>query len=115
MIAKARATYVDSSPQKTRLVADSIRGRSVNEALHILRFTRKRVARDLLKILRAAVANAESSPTQKVDAEDLVVSTIFVDGASLKYRRRMLPAPMGRAYRFVRRQSHVTIGLDVKK
>ncbi len=115
MIVKAVAKYVDSSPQKTRLVADMIRGRSVGDALAILRFTKKRAARHLQKLLKAAVANAESLPNRQVDVDNLVVSTIFVDGASLKFRKRTLPAPMGRAYRFVKRQSHITIGLDEKR
>lgn len=115
MIVKAVAKYVDSSPQKTRLVADMIRGRSVGDALAILRFTKKRAARHLQKLLKAAVANAESLPNLQVDVDNLVVSTIFVDGASLKFRKRTLPAPMGRAYRFVKRQSHITIGLDEKR
>jgi large subunit ribosomal protein L22 len=115
MIVKAVAKYVDSSPQKARLVADMIRGRSVGDALAILRFTKKRAARHLQKLLKAAVANAESLPNRQVDVDSLVVSTIFVDGASLKFRKRTLPAPMGRAYRFVKRQSHITIGLDEKK
>jgi large subunit ribosomal protein L22 len=115
MIVKAVAKYVDSSPQKARLVADMIRGRSVGDALAILRFTKKRAARHLQKLLKAAVANAESLPNRQVDVDNLVVSTIFVDGASLKFRKRTLPAPMGRAYRFVKRQSHITIGLDEKK
>jgi large subunit ribosomal protein L22 len=115
MIVKAVAKYVDSSPQKARLVADMIRGRSVGDALAILRFTKKRAARDLQKLLKAAVANAESLPNRQVDVDNLVVSTIFVDGASLKFRKRTLPAPMGRAYRFVKRQSHITIGLDEKR
>ncbi len=115
MQVKARAKYVDASPQKTRLVADTIRGRSASDAIAILRFTKKRVAKDLLKLLKTAVANAESLPGSQVDVDKLVVATIFVDGASVKFRRRTLPAPMGRAYRFVRRQCHVTIGLEEKK
>ena len=115
MMVKARITFVDTSPQKTRLVADMIRGRSVNEALSVLRYTKKRVAKDLLKLLKTAVANAESMPNSQVDVDALVVKSILVDGASLKFRRRTMPAPMGRAYRFVKRQSHITIGLDEKK
>jgi large subunit ribosomal protein L22 len=115
MMVKARIKYVDSSPQKTRIVADMIRGRSVNEALSVLRYTKKRVAKDLLKLLKTAVANAESMPNSQVDVDALVVKSILVDGASLKFRRRTMPAPMGRAYRFVRRQSHITIGLEEKK
>ena len=115
MMVKARIKFVDSSPQKTRLVADMIRGRSVNEALSVLRYTKKRAAKHLLKLLKTAVANAESMPNSQVDVDALVVKSVLVDGASLKFRRRTMPAPMGRAYRFVKRQSHITIGLDEKK
>jgi large subunit ribosomal protein L22 len=114
MLVKAIVKYVDASPQKARLVADTIRGRSVGDAMAILRFTKKRVARDLQKLLKTAVANAESMPGKQVDVDRLFVSTIFVDGASVKFRRRTMPAPMGRAFRFVRRQCHVTIGLNEK-
>jgi large subunit ribosomal protein L22 len=114
MMVKAIAKYVDASPQKTRLVVDTIRGRSVGDAMAILRFTKKRVARDLQKLLKTAVSNAESMPGKQVDVDRLFVSEVFVDGASLKFRRRTMPAPMGRAYRFVKRQCHVTIGLNEK-
>ena len=114
MLVKAIVKYVDASPQKTRLVADTIRGRSVGDALAILRFTKKRVARDLQNLLKTAVANAESMPGKQVDVDKLFVSDIFVDGASVKFRRRTMPAPMGRAFRFVKRQCHVTIGLNEK-
>jgi large subunit ribosomal protein L22 len=115
MIVKAKIRYVDASPQKARLVADMIRGRSVNDALSVLKFTKKRVAKDLLKLLKNAVANAESMPNAQVDVDALFVKSVMVDGASLKFRRRTMPAPMGRAYRFVKRQSHISIGLDEKK
>lgn len=115
MISKAIAKYIDSSPQKTRLVADMIRGRSVNDALSILTFSKKRAAGTLKKLLKDAVANAENAPDAEVDVDDLYVSTIQVDGASLKMRKRTLPAPMGRAFRVLKRQSHVLIELDVKK
>jgi large subunit ribosomal protein L22 len=115
MMVKAIAKYVDASPQKARLVVDTIRGRSVGDAIAILRFTKKRVARDLHKLLKTAVANAESMPGKQVDVDKLYVSTIFVDGASVKFRRRTLPAPMGRAFRYVRRQCHVTIGLNERE
>jgi large subunit ribosomal protein L22 len=114
MIATAKITYVNTSAQKTRLVADMIRGRSVNEALSILRFAKKHVARDIQKLLKSAVANAENRPGRQVDVDELVVRSIQVNGASLKMRKRTLPAPMGRAYRVQRRQCHITIGLDVR-
>ena len=115
MIAKASVKYVSVSPQKARLVADAIRGKLVGEALAALKFTKKGVAKDFAKVLKAAVANAETGAKGNVDVDKLYVSTVTVDGASLKTRRRTLPAPMGRAYRFVRRQSHIEIGLEETK
>lgn len=115
MVAKASVKYVSVSPQKARLVADSIRGRLVSEALAALRFTKKHVAKDFTKLLKSAVANAETGAAGRVDVDRLYVAEVTVDGASLKTRRRTLPAPMGRAYRFVRRQSHIEVVLGEKK
>ncbi|MGH9341133.1 MAG: 50S ribosomal protein L22 [Acidobacteriota bacterium] len=108
MDAKATAKYVKGSPQKARLVIDLIRGKKVEEALGILRHSRKRAARPIEKVLRSAVANIEQkSPT--VTVEELMVKEAFVDLGPTKWRRRIRPAPMGRAYREQRRQSHITI------
>lgn len=115
MVAKASVKYVSTSPQKARLVADQIRGAMVSDALAALRFAQKRVAKDFTKLLKSAVANAESGAKGRVDVDRLYVAEVTVDGASLRTRRRTLPAPMGRAYRFVRRQSHIQIRLDEKK
>ena len=115
MVAKASAKYVSVSPQKARLVADAIRGKLVSDALAALRFTKKRVAKDFTKVLKAAVANAETGTKGHVDVDKLYVSFVTVDGASLKTRRRTMPAPMGRAYRFVRRQSHIEVRLEEAK
>jgi len=115
MAAIASVKYVSVSPQKARLVADAIRGRLVSEALASLKFARKRVAKDFTKLLKSAVANAESGAKGRVDVDRLYVAEVTVDGASLRTRRRTLPAPMGRAYRFVRRQSHIAVRLDEKK
>ena len=106
MEATATLRYLKASPQKVRLVADLVRGRKVNEALSILRFTRKTCAKDLEKLVRSAAANAENKETN-VDTDDLVVSKIFVNEGPRE--KRMLPAPMGRAYRTQSRQSHVTV------
>jgi large subunit ribosomal protein L22 len=106
MEATATLRYLKASPQKVRLVADLVRGRKVNEALSILRFTKKTCAKDLEKLVRSAAANAENKETN-VDTDDLVVSKIFVNEGPRE--KRMLPAPMGRAYRTQSRQSHVTV------
>ncbi|MFB3850454.1 MAG: 50S ribosomal protein L22 [Acidobacteriota bacterium] len=116
MIFKARAKYVSTSPQKARLVADLIKGKSVGEAVAILRFTRKKVARTLESLLHDAVANAQSIPSaQQVDVDALKVKNVVVDMASLRTRKRTMPASLGRAFRFVRRQSHITIALEEEK
>jgi large subunit ribosomal protein L22 len=106
MEATARLRYMRGSAQKVRLVADLIRGKSVDEAAAILRTTRKYAARDLLKLLKSAVANAEQKETG-VDAETLYVRRITVDKGPQE--KRIRPAPMGRAFRTLKRRSHVTI------
>jgi len=108
---EASATYksVRISPQKARLVVDQIRGKSVSEAISILNFTKKRVTHDLEKILRSAVSNAEQK-SEHLDVDDLVVARAFVnDGPRQK---RVRPAPMGRAYRYQRRTSHITVVVE---
>jgi large subunit ribosomal protein L22 len=106
MEATATLKYLKASPQKVRLVVDLVRGKKVEEAINILRFTKKTVAKDIEKLLRSAVANAESKEAA-VDTDDLVVSKIYVsDGPREK---RVQPAPMGRAYRVQKRKAHVTV------
>src|ERR1700674_1936202 len=106
MEATATLRYLKVSPQKVRLVADLIRGKRVDEALSILRFTKKSSAKDLEKLLRSAVANAETKEGD-VDADDLVVSKIFVNEGPRE--KRIQPAPMGRAFRIQKRKAHVTV------
>ena len=108
----ARLKYLQASPQKVRLVADLIRGRDVQEAANILHTTKKRAARDLDKLLKSAVANAEHLDEQ-VDIDRLYVKEIFVNGGPVLKRFR--PAPFGRAFRVLKRQSHVTIKLETRK
>ena len=108
LVASARLRYLGTSAQKTRLVVDLIRGKDVGEAAATLRFTKKAVARDLARLLDSVVANARQK-RQDVDVDRLYVSTVFVDGGpSLK---RIQPAPMGRAFRILKRMCHVTIGV----
>jgi len=113
MEATATLRYLKAAPQKVRLVADLVRGKKVNEALSILRFTKKSCAKDLEKLVRSAAANAENKETN-LDADELVVSKIYVNEGPRE--KRMLPAPMGRAYRTQSRQAHVTVHVsdDVK-
>ncbi|MDX1582884.1 MAG: 50S ribosomal protein L22 [Thermoanaerobaculia bacterium] len=106
MEATATLKYLKVSPQKVRLVADLVRGKKVEEAIEILRFTKKRCASDLEKLLLSAAANAENSEAG-ADIDDLVISKIYVNEGPRE--KRIQPAPMGRAFRILKRQSHVTI------
>ena len=105
----ARLRHLQASPQKVRLVADLIRGQGVEEAADILRYTKKSAAKPLEKLLKSAVANAENRD-ETVDVDDLYVKEIFVDGGPTM--KRVWYTTMGRAYRKLKRQSHVTIKLD---
>jgi large subunit ribosomal protein L22 len=111
MIAKARLRYLRSSPQKTRLVVDQIRGLGVNEALATLGESPKSVAVPVAKLLRSAVANAQKGD-QRVDADSLFVSRAWVDcGPSMK---RFRPATFGRAFQVLHRMSHITLELEAR-
>jgi len=112
MEAIAKLRNLKGSPQKARLVIDLIRGRDVSQALAILKFTNKRAADPIAKCLRSAIANATYSAEQQnvaIDPDDLWVKTCFVDMGPHKNRRRMRPAPQGRAYREQRHYCHITI------
>lgn len=105
MEARAIARYQRVSPRKARLVVDLIRGKSVEEARTILKFTPRAAAEIVEKTLLSAVANAERN--LHVKAEDLVVARTYVDeGPTLK---RIRPRAMGRAYRINKRTSHITV------
>jgi large subunit ribosomal protein L22 len=109
MNATATLRYMKGSAQKVRLVADLVRGKSVNDAVAILRHTKKVAARDILKTLKSAVANAEQKQAH-LDVDDLMVRKIFVDKGPQE--KRVRPAPMGRAFRVLHRKSHLTIELS---
>lgn len=118
MKARAVAKYIKGSPQKARLVIDLIRGRNVPEALATLQTINKRAAKPIETTLRSAIANAEQKAEQlnvAIDVDALVVRTAHVDLGPTKYRRRVRPAPMGRAYRERRWQSHITIEVETAK
>jgi large subunit ribosomal protein L22 len=109
MEARSTSKYLRVSPQKARLVVDLVRGQNVNAALDTLRFTKKRVAKEVMKILQSAIANAEQK-SDSVDVDELVVSKAYVnEGPRMK---RIRPAPMGRAYRYQRRMSHITLVVE---
>jgi large subunit ribosomal protein L22 len=112
VIARAKLKYLGVSAQKTRLVVDQVRGKSVEEALGILRYSRKRVARDLEKLLKSALANAQQADAD-VDVDDLMVSRATVDGAPPLKRSRH--RAMGRVFQVLKRSCHVTIDLDLPK
>ena len=105
--AHATAKYIRTSAQKAGLVMDLIRGRDVNAALATLRFARKSVAKDIEKVLRSAIANATLKEGFGGDVERLFVDACYADqGPSQK---RIRPAPMGRAFRVVKRTAHLTV------
>jgi large subunit ribosomal protein L22 len=106
MESRAESRFVRVSPQKARLVVDLIRGRQAGEALELLAVTRKRIAHEVAKVLRSAIANATQKDDQ-LDVDDLQVVRVYVnDGPRQK---RIRPAPMGRAYRYQRRLAHIAV------
>lgn len=115
MEAKASAKYLHGSAQKARLVVDMIRGKNINQALAILQFTNKRAAGHIEKCVRSAIANASEAAEKAniaIDPDDLWVKAAFVDRGPTKNRRRVRPAPQGRAYREKRHFCHVTVLLS---
>ncbi len=110
--AHALARHVRLSPQKARLVIDLIRGQRVQDALQTLRYTPKRAAKHIEKVLRSAVANAEKKADEAgapLDVDQLFVSKAFVnEGPRWK---RLRPAPMGRAFRYQKRTAHLWVGV----
>jgi large subunit ribosomal protein L22 len=108
MEARAIAKYIRMSPQKVRLVVDLVRGKRVEEASQILRYTRKYAAGHVSKVLNSAVANAKQNPN--IDEKILFVKEVFVDqGPSLK---RWRARAQGRAASIKKRMSHITVVLD---
>ena len=105
--AQATARGVRTSAQKAGLVCELIRGKNVNQALATLQFTRKTIARELAKVLRSAVANAQQQDGFGGDIDRLYVSAAYANqGTSMK---RVRPAPMGRAFRVTKRTAHLTV------
>ncbi|MBC7797416.1 MAG: 50S ribosomal protein L22 [Pyrinomonadaceae bacterium] len=118
MEAIAKGKFLRGSPQKTRLVIDMIRGKNVAQALAVLKFTDKRATENIEKCLRSAIANATNiaeSNNVAIDPDDLWVKTCFVDQGPSKNRRRVRPAPQGRAYREKRYYCHITIQVTSDK
>jgi large subunit ribosomal protein L22 len=112
MVAIAKTKHLKGSPRKARLVIDMIRGQNVSRALAILKFTDKRAADPIAKCLNSAIANATYAAEQQniaIDPDGLWVKSCYVDMGPTKNRRRVRPAPQGRAYREQRHYCHITI------
>jgi large subunit ribosomal protein L22 len=108
--AQATARYVRTSAQKAGLVLALIRGKDVNRALATLKYTRKGIADDIAKVLRSAIANAQHKDGFSGDVDRLFVSACYANqGPSQK---RVRPAPMGRAFRVLKRTAHLTISVS---
>jgi large subunit ribosomal protein L22 len=114
MEARAINRYIGSSPRKMRLVIDLIRGKSVDEVLHILHFAPQHASKVAEKVVRSAVSNLQNQEgAGRLEAEQMYVKTAFVDvGMTVK---RISPAPMGRAFRIRKRSNHLTIVVASKE
>ena len=108
-MARATLSRFRESPRKVRMVADMIRGRSVDDAMSILRLQQRKAAKMLSKVLGSAIANATEN--EKADSDKLVVTKVSIDGGPTQ--KRWMPRSMGRANRINSRTSHVTIVVDV--
>jgi large subunit ribosomal protein L22 len=108
-MARAVLRRFRESPRKVRMVADMIRGRSVDDAMSILRLQQRKAAKMLSKVLGSAIANATEN--EKADVEKLVVSKVFIDGGPVS--KKWMPRSMGRANRILSRTSHVTVEVDI--
>ena len=112
-VSSAVARYIRVSPQKARLVADLVRDRYVGEALTILRHSeKKKVSAIIEKTLRSAIANAQNK-VPSIDVDGLYVARIYIDQGPMF--KRIRPAPMGRAFRILKRTSHVHVYLQDRK
>jgi large subunit ribosomal protein L22 len=111
VIATAKLRHLRGSAQKARLVIDQVRGKSVEEAQHILTYSPRSAARAIKKVVDSAVANAQVKDP-KLDVDELVVTKAVVDEGP--HMKRIRHRSMGRVYTILKRTCHVTIGLDVK-
>jgi large subunit ribosomal protein L22 len=113
MEAKAVHKFLGSSPRKMKLIVDLIRGLSVDKAIEVLHFSPKHASNDAEKVLRSAVANLMNrDEATRMEPEDMFVKEVYVDqGPQLK---RIMPAPMGRAFRIRKRSCHLTIVVATK-
>ncbi len=110
-VAFARLNNYPSSPRKMRLIVDLIRGKRVEQALHILKHNAKQPSESLRKLLLSAIANWQvKNEGMRIEESDLFVKEIFVDGG--RQLKRLQTAPQGRAHRIRKRSNHVTVLLD---
>lgn len=108
MEARAINRYVLTSPRKMRLLVDLVRGKGVDEALSILHFSPKHSSKVLEKTIHSAVSNLQNKiESGRVDSQDLFIKTAYVNGGPTM--KRILPAPMGRAFRIIKRSHHLTV------
>ncbi len=108
MDTRAINRYIQTSPRKMRLVIDLIRGKGVEEALSILHFTTKHAAKTAERVLRSAISNAQNKEESgRIDTSTLYIKEAYVNGGATA--KRILPAPMGRAFRVRKRSNHITI------
>jgi large subunit ribosomal protein L22 len=108
MEAKAINRYVPTSPRKMRLLVDLVRGKGVDEALSILHFSPKHSSKVLEKTIHSAVSNLQNKiESGRVESHNLFIKTAYVDGGPTM--KRILPAPMGRAFRIIKRSNHLTV------
>ncbi|MEW8976868.1 MAG: 50S ribosomal protein L22 [Symbiobacterium sp.] len=111
MEVKASARYVRIAPRKVRVVIDLVRGKSVNEALALLKFIPKRAAVPVAKVIASAAANAEHN--YNLNKDNLIISKAFVDeGPTLK---RYHPRQRGQAFPILKRTSHITVMVKEKE
>ena len=113
-LVSARLNNCPTSPRKMRLIADQIRGKKIDKALSILKFSPKHASNRLEKLLLSAINNwQQKNPESDIENENIVVSEIRVDSAGML--KRLRPAPQGRAHRIRKRSNHVTMVLDSLK
>lgn len=113
-VAFAKLNNYPSSPRKMRLIVDLIRGKRVEQALHILKHNAKQPSESLRKLLLSAISNWQvKNEGQRIEESDLFVKAVFVDGG--RQLKRLQTAPQGRAHRIRKRSNHVTIILDSMK
>ena len=113
-ISYAKLNNCPTSPRKMRLVADLVRGKDVNNALDILRFSTKEASRRMEKLVMSAISNWEQKNSGKrAEDADLFIKEVFVDSGRML--KRVQPAPQGRAHRIRKRSNHVTLTIDSAK